>query len=172
MPLTPFLSLNPLNPSVFTYNAANPNAPYAYGRVEIFGGFTSYFFPRRLSDQNANNEIIVGFNPAAPANQSIASIENDVCRRSTISILFAGYNVTTRNQYLLLFALRGALGSPSAQFFVGANLVRTEPLSGDEQVAILLDCPGPGSWVYVYVRRASPASYAAMGFKGMDCYLL
>lgn len=35
-----------------------------------------------------------------------------------------------------------------------------------------LDCPGPGSHVNVYVRVASPIYWAAMGFKGVDCYLL
>ena len=38
MPLTPFFSLNPLSPQAYTYNPANPNAPYAAGYLMTFGG--------------------------------------------------------------------------------------------------------------------------------------
>ncbi len=172
MALQPFFSLTPSRPQAFTYDSANPSAPYASGYLASFGGFTSFASPYRLGDQNTNDEIIVGYDPVDLADQTIGSLINDLRRRCTIQVYFVGYNVTTANQYLLLFALRRVWGSVSAQFFVGADLVRTEQLSGDEQVAILMDTPGSGVTVHVYVRLASPDFFAIMGFQGMDCYLL
>jgi hypothetical protein len=63
-------------------------------------------------------------------------------------------------------------GTPTAQFFVGSNLVRSEDLSGEEQIAILLDVPGDGTGTSITVRLASTSPYVGMGFQGMDCYLL
>ncbi len=172
MALQPFFSLTPSNPYVNSYDAANPSAPYAYAGVTSFGGVTTVSSPYRLGDQNTNDEIILGYNPVDLSDQSIGSTIDDLYRRCTIYVYLTGTNVTTANQYLLLFALRRDAGSVSAQFFVGADLVRTEQLSGDEQVAILFDTPGSGIYTYIYVRLASPDYYARMGFQGMECYLL
>ena len=86
--------------------------------------------------------------------------------------MFYGVKVETDNQFLLLFSIRHVSGKPSAQFFVGANLVRVEEIDDDEQVAIVLDVPGGGIPTYVVVRLASSISDSAFGFKGVDCYLL
>ena len=172
MSLDPFFSLTPNNPLANTYDAANPNAPWAYGYFYSFGGF-SYggFSPYRLQDQSANDEIIVGYDPVAPGDGTINSISDDFYRRCTIYAYFYGTNVATDNQYLLLAQLNG-LYQATAQFFVGTELVREEAISGEEQVAVLMDVPGSGVLVNFYIRLASTSSYASMGFKGLDCYLL
>lgn len=172
MTLEPLFSLRPLNPRVYTYDPAQPDAPYATAYMFSFGGLTKYYVPYRLADQYSNDEITLGYDPADPTDQTISNIINDVYRRSTLQISFRGYNVSTENQYLLLFSLRSIYGTPSAQFFVGTELVRVEELGGEEQVAILLDVPGNAIFTNVYVRLASTAFTASIGFKGMDCYLL
>ena len=170
MALQPFFSLTPLSSYAHTYDAANPAAPYTLAYLNSFGGATGPGW-RDLAYQYNNDEIIVGYDPVDLTDQTIGIVVNDVYRRCSILIRFVGNNVSTENQYLLLFALHG-LEASAAQFFVGADWVRTEPLSRDEQVAILLDCPGSGVYTHVCVRLASAYHYAAMGFKGMDCYLL
>jgi len=172
MALEPFFSLTPVSPTDYTYDPANPNAPYASGYFYAYGGIAFYYSPYRLNDQATNDEIILGYDAVDPAEQNIGSVANDIYKRCAIRVAFAGYNVNANDQYLLLFALRGLSKDVTAQFFVGADLVRAESLSGDEQVAILLDVPGDGSLVYIYVRLASPHYWVQMGFKGMECYLL
>jgi len=176
MALQPFFSLTPASPLTSNYDPANPNAAYATGYLYSYGGHTRAFSPYRLGDQNTNDEIILGFSPVDPTDQNIESAINDIYRRCTIRASFVGHNVTTANQYLLLFALRrlSLFASVSAQFFVGADLVHTEqfPAVGDQQVAILFDTPGSGIYTDIYVRLASQDFDAIMGFLGMDCYLL
>lgn len=174
MTLQPLFSLTPLNPRVYTYDPAHPDAPYALARLTSFGGITSSFNPYRLENQFSNNALILGGDPVDPAEQTISDLSADFYRRCTLRFYFYARNVTTENQYLLLFSLRSYLspGTPGAQFFVGTDLVRSEEVSGQEQVAILLDVPGDGIPVYVYVRLASASPSALLGFQGMDCYLL
>ena len=171
MSLNPFFSLTPNNPYVHTYDAANPNVPYASGYLYSYGGHSARFSPYRLPDQSTNDEIIVGTDPVAPGDQTINSVSDDFYRRCTIYAFFYGNNVATDNQYLLLAQLNG-LSAATAQFFVGTELVREEAISGEEQVAVLMDVPGNGVAVYFYIRLASTYHYARMGFKGLDCYLL
>jgi len=171
MSLNPFFSLTPNNPYANTYDAANPNAPYAYGILHAWGGNSSPHSPYRLPDQLANDEIIVGYDPVAPGDGTINSAVDDLYRRCTIYAYFYGNNVATDNQYLLLAQLNG-LSAATAQFFVGTELVREEAISGEEQVAVLIDVPGSGVGVSFFIRLASATYYARMGFKGLDCYLL
>lgn len=176
MALQPFFSLTASSPFTSTYDPATPSAAYATGYLYSYGGHTRAFSPYRLGDQSTNDEIILGFSPVDPTDQNIESMIDDIYRRCTIRASFAGYNVTTANQYLLLFALRrlSLFASVSAQFFVGANLVHMEEFTGvgDQQVAILFDTPGSGIYTDIYVRLASLDFDANMGFQGMDCYLL
>ena len=72
---------------------------------------------------------------------------------------------TNERSPALLFAIRSYLGSPTAQFFVGTELVRSEEVNGKEQVALLLDAPGDNIPVYVFVRFASISPYEALGFQ-------
>ena len=174
MAVNPFFSLTPTNPYVLTYDGANPTNPYASATLYTYGGITLGNSPSfRLSTQAANDEIFLGFNPVNPTQDlTITDIVNDVYNRSCAQFYFTGVNVSTENQYLLLFSLRAVYGSPTAQFFVGTDLVSTEALNGEEQVAVLLDCPGNNVWMSVYVRVAGPTYYTSMAIKGMDCFLL
>ncbi len=176
MALQPFFSITPSNPFVYTYDAANPRAPYALASLSSFGGVTSGGSPLRLGDQKTNDEIILGHDPMPPAYQTMGLLRSNIYGKCSIKISFYGIHVTTANQYLLLFALRSIRASVFAQFFVGTDFVRMDQLSGDEQVAILIDTLPPrrgrGVYTHIYVRLASLDYWAAMGFQGMECYLL
>lgn len=172
MALETFFSLTPNSPQVCTYNPSNPNAPYTYAHLYSYGGNTKYYGDYRLAGQYNNNEIILGYDPVGLSEQTITNWRNDVARRNAIYFNFYQRNVSSENQFLLLLALRGLDGNPNAQFFIGTDLIRTEPLAGDERVAILMDCLPGDTIVHVYVRLASDTYWAGMGFKGVDCYLL
>jgi hypothetical protein len=175
MSLEPFFSLSPLSPSAITYNAANPSAPHANAYLDTFGGFTRHVSPRTFSDQHSNNQILLGYDPVLDTDQTITTLFDSFYRRCAVSLTFSGHNVSTRNQYLLVFRLARAFGHPTAQFFVGTSFVRSEPLTQSpyDDIAILLDTPGNDFWVYAYVRLAGDFSYYhGFFFKGVDCYLL
>ena len=170
MTLPTFFSVTPSAPSINTYDPANPSAPYAGAWFYTFGGFARYYNPYRIGDQYNNNEIIVGYDAVPLADQDIYS-KGHPYRCCVMKLYFSAYNVSTENQFLLLFELRGLWGPASAQFFVGTDLVDTTELTGVETHAILMDCPGPGG-ISMYVRLASNNWSAAMAFRGVDCYLL
>jgi len=172
MALEPFFSLSPLHPKVYTYNASKPNEPYTSAYLNSYGSIMFTNPPYRLTDQHSNDELILGCDPVDPADQTFADLVTSFYRRNAIRFVFYGYNVSTENQYLLLFSLRKITGTPIVQFFAGTTLVRSEELSGEEQVAILMDVPGNNLWVSVVLRLAAPDYYSMFGFKGMDCYLL
>jgi len=171
MILEPFFSVSPLRPFVNTYDPDHPNAPYAYASMGNFGGSTFHF---NFETQCNNNEIIIGDDPVDPTDQTIGDITADIIRRCAFTFFLRGYNITRENQYLMLFSLR-SYNYPApviAQFFVGWELVSSEPVIGDDQVAILMDVPGDQIFVPVYVRLASTDWYASLGCRGMDCFLL
>ena len=119
---------------------------------------------------------MLAFDPVPDTDQTIANVANDVYRHSAARISFRGTNVSTINQYLLVFRLGRELGSPTAQFFVGTQFVRAEALTQEpyDDVAILLDTPGDNISVYVTVRLAAgPAgTFHGFYFMGVDGYLL
>ena len=123
-----------------------------------------------LRDQYNNDEIILGYD-AVPLTEPLYSSGSNPYQHCMIYLYFSASNVSTENQFLLVFGLRGLWGPAHAQFFVGGQEVGSEELDGDEQHAILLDCPDYG-YVSVLVRLASSSHWAAMAFKGVDCYLL
>lgn len=176
MSLEPFFSLSPLSPYAYTYDAANSNNPYAFAELITFGGFTLSYTPRRLADQHSNDQILLEYDPVPQTDQSIASYVDDFYRHCTARVLFRGTNVSTANQYLLVFRLARDFGAPIAQFFVGTQFVRAEALTASpyDDIAILLDTPGDDVWVTTFVRLAVAGAGASHGFffKGVDCYLL
>lgn len=170
MTLPTFFSVTPRTPYINTYDEANSGAPYTYAYIRTYGGMAFEYNPYRIGDQYNNDEIIVGCDAVLPTDQDLYS-KGHPYRCCVMRLYFGAYNVSTENQFLLLFELRGLWGAPSAQFFVGTDLVDTTELSGVETHAILMDCPGPGE-INMYVRLASNSWNAAMAFRGVDCYLL
>ena len=115
--------------------------------------------------------------PVPTTDQTITSL-SDTIKRCSATFFWNGQNVDVNNQYLLIFRLEGwGFGPPVAQFFVGDTFVLDVelPAPGYNDVAILLDCPGPG-WVYCTVRLAvadtTAHPYSGFFFKGVDCYLI
>ena len=141
MPIESFFSLSPLNPYVNTYDAANPNAPHAVARLSAYGAIHFHYYPNRLENQYSNDEIIIGQN-AVPISDTNLYSSISPGKQCCIYIGFTGYKVTEENQYLLLFDLQERANAPVAQIFVNGELVDTEEVTGIEQHAILLDCPG------------------------------
>jgi len=180
MILEPFFSLNPLNSQIYTYDPANPEAPYAFAQLANYGVITTAqptpAAPFTLENQYNNNEIILGRNPVLPNEQTIIDYQADFHRRCTSSIYIVARNVSPDNQFLLLFSLHSYPLTPApqfAQFFVFTELVRIEEISGDEQIAILLDAGNSNVFYYIRVRLASTLPYRSnLAFRGMDCYLL
>ena len=170
MSLPTFFSISPLNPYYQGYDAANPSAPYANAYSYICGTIVWYYSSRSLAYQHANDMVIMGYDAVPLTNQDLWTPHPYQACMSRI--YFYGVNVNTENQYLLIFELKQIAGTPHAQFFVNNDLVDTVQVTGIEQHAILLDCPGDGSGVSVWVRLASPSWTAAMAFRGVDCYLL
>lgn len=177
MALQTLFSATPLSPWFNTYDPAKPGDLYVWGYIHTYGGLTG---PEECSliffdEQYNNDEIIVGNHAVKLTNQDLWAEGVHPMHQSSIALLFSGHNVSTDNQYLLVFKLRGVLEAPTAQFFAGTDLVDTVEL-GEEihQHAILLDCPGSGRWVSVFVRAAAEDEDrdAAMAFRGVDCYLL
>jgi hypothetical protein len=175
MSLDPFFSITPISVSDFTYNPANADAPYAYANLRTWGGFTMYG-GRSLANQANQDRILLAYDPVPDTDQTLTNWDADVHRHCAARIYFRGYNVSTLNQYLLVFRLGREFGSPTAQFFVGTQFVRAEALTQEpyDDVAILLDTPGDGIAVYVTVRLAAgPAgTYHGFYFMGVDGYLL
>jgi hypothetical protein len=172
MALEPFFSLSAAKPYVNTYNSANPTAPYCRAYLYQFGMVSMYPSSWRLSAQLNNDELIMGYDAVPLADQNLYS-EGHPYKQCVTRIYFHVYNVTTENQFLLMSQLRGIQGTPTAQFFVGSDLVDTEEILGIEQHAILMECPsGPTASISTYIRLASPSWSAAMALKGIDCYLL
>lgn len=175
MDLHPFFSLRPLAPLAFTYEPANPNAPWALAFFETYGGITNIFplLGGTLTDQYNRDEIALGDDPVKLKEDEIWDLVH-LRRHCSIWTYFIGKNVSKDNQYLLLFSLRRIYGSVWVQIFAGLELVRKEKLEGEEQIAILLDSPGDGIPITVGVRLATDnnPAHVAMGFKGMQCYLL
>lgn len=171
MSIPTFFSLSPLNPYSYDYDSARPNAPYAYALCQTFNALVLHSGRWTLANQHLNDRVIMGYDAQPLANQDLWTPHP--FKTCTSMIFIRGYNVSTENQYLLIFELQQISGSEThAQFFVNSDLVDTVQVTGIEKNAILLDCPGDGTLVQVWVRLASPSWTAAMAFRGVDCHLL
>lgn len=166
--LVPFCSVTPMRPSGSTYDAGSPSSPYGTAFLFTYGGYTYYYRDNSLPSQADRDELILKY-AAAPTSEVTVSGIGDLRRYSTAEVRFRGHNVTTAQQYLVLFSVAGV---GSVQIFLGYDLLQTEDLSGDDKIAILLDCPGDGVHVFLYLRLASDDPEAELRFRGMDCYLL
>ena len=172
MPITPFFSLSGMSPFDYQVNPGSPGEPYVRAWLYTGGGATDPGL-QNLWNQHWTNEIIIG-GANVPTSDVTITTPDDWRSHSYIRVRFQGRNVSTENQYLLLYSLRRVNQTidATAQFFVGNNLVDTQEIVGDEQVAILIDCPGDGALINLFVRLASDSSVGTMGFGGVDCFLL
>jgi hypothetical protein len=166
--LVPFCSVTPMQPSGSGYDPASPSSPYGVAGLFTYGGYTYYYGDNSLPSQAERDEIILKYAPAPPSEVTVRGID-DLRRYCTVEVVFRGHNVTTAQQYLALFSVQG---SGTLQIFLGYDLLQTEDLSGDDKIAILMDCPGDGVHVFLFLRLASDDSAAELRFRGMDCYLL
>ncbi len=188
MSVQPFFSLSPINSEINNYDPANTEAPYVFATLSSYGGWTNGFTGNapalaNLGIQCERDEIILGYNSVSPNDQSIDDVVNDVFRRCCIRILVKFENLSADNQVLFVMALRNPISThplavtPHAQFFVNHSFVNTEVLAtvSYERVSILMmDAPTNGVFTDITIRlaaeRGTPLS--ALGFGGVDCYLL
>lgn len=167
------VTLTPLKPRDNSYDPANPDAPYGTGFLFSNGGITSVHPRHSLSGQAAADEIVLGRDPVSLADKTIQALDKDIDRRSAITCVLKGHNISEDNQYLMIFSLEGeAAPFPTAQFFVGTDLIRAEEIDGKHQVALLMDVPGNSTFVVVYVRLASESMHSALIFKSLSVSLL
>ncbi|MHC4956301.1 MAG: hypothetical protein ACYTGZ_20865 [Planctomycetota bacterium] len=175
MSLDPFFSLTPRSPQYNGYNPSAPTEPYAYAYLYAYGVHTYSGSGLSLEEQHANDELMVAYNPVLDSNQTVAGYGDDVRRRSAVLVSLRGINVSTVNQYLLVFRLAKRIGSPIAQIFMGTQFVRAETLTASpyDDIAILVDVPGNEVWTFPIVRLATTTNeYRGFLFKGVDGYLL
>ena len=173
MSLTPAFTLSALNPSYSGYDPANPGLPYISAQFYALGAYIGAVGHLTLPGQVANDEIIIGYDPVNRWDESITT--PDKLRQCVISVSFWAYNTTAGNQFLLIFGLKNEGDNPWAQFFVNQAWQRTERITGDEQVAILLDHPGGTGTKYyqVDVRLATEDfQLQRLGFTGLNGYIL
>ena len=174
MTLTPFFNLSPNNPYIYTYDSTQPNDPYVYARLTTYGGWTTSYDPNTLPAQHTNDEIILGLDPADPADENdITNYWDDVYRRSAAYFYVGTYNVPAASQLLLVFGFRGRTAA-NIQFFIGPDFVRSEPIryNTDETVALTIDIPTTNFGVAVYARLASASWGARVGVLGVTGYLI
>ena len=171
MCLTPFFSLTPNAPWAHAYDATQPQAPYGFASLLTFGGMTTPGPAHSLPAQSANDKITVGWNAVLPTDLSMNTFAH-ITQRCGLWLIFTGYNVDARNQYLVVFRLKG-LDQTSAQFFIGFDYLDSRPLTLTEgRHAILIDCPGNGVAINLYVRLASPSAWDHMEIMGVDCCIV
>jgi len=178
MPIEPFFSLSPNSPRPYTYDPAHPTSPYAYAFLIAYGGVTFEDSTYSLPGQFTNNEILVGPIGVDPADHTIGPSSGLFYNGPVFLVRFAGFNVPSGSQYLLLMQLNGVFPT-NAQIFVGTHFIGDYYIDGTEQLAILIDVPVPSDPYYPYlsliIRAAVGApieNLAALGFRGLDCYLL
>lgn len=169
MPLPSFISLSTNNPHYYGYDASNPTAPYGYGTLKTYGGHASGTY-WGIGGQASRDETLLRYSPSDPTVKTIGSLATGIYEKSSVGLYLDGFNTPPEGQYLIVLGLRHYSGSVTAQIFVNTDLVREEPLTGTEQIAILTDNPGTG--IFVYVRVASDNYYAGMIFEGAEVYLL
>jgi hypothetical protein len=171
MCLSPFFSVTPNAPYAYTYDANQPQAAYAYAALLTFGGFTVHGAPHGLSEQFANNAIAVGYDAVLPADVVMTKFD-DISQRCGLWLNVIGYNVDATNQFLVVFRLKG-LDQASAQFFIGYDYLESHPLTITEgRHAILIDCPGDGIAINLFVRLESPEAWHHMEILGVECCLV
>lgn len=173
MPLQTFFSVTPVKPYFYNMYDVEEGAPHANAYFYTYGGKTGPSRPWRLIDQAKNDEIIIGFNAVPTNNQDIWAGVSPY-QANTIQFSFAGYNVSTENQYLLIFQFIGKALHASVQFFLSDVFLDMVEIEHGvvEQHAMLLDCPGHNEWVHMWIRLAAPTPWSEIGFHGVDCHLL
>lgn len=176
MALEPFFSLTPSIPDVYTYDPANPDAPYVHAQLCSNGGVTYPSYSWSLSDQLSKDEIILGGITTDANDQVLDSVDD--FSGAYASIIIDAQNVSTNNQYILIIALNG-YWSTTAQIFVDFDHKKSVGILRDEQIALVMDVPtrrdvsgiGPSNFNLIMVRCAShQPGGAVMGFKGLTCY--
>ncbi len=142
-----------------------------YGGYSSGAGFFGGSSP--LPWQVDNDELVIGLDPADPGdNSDITDLDAQIRRRCAFRLLMVGHNVRSDHQYLIVFGFHKRSGPAVAQFYVGAEWVRSEPIDDKyENVALLLEAPGPGSLV-VYARLASSVQNSALGLTGIEGFVI
>jgi hypothetical protein len=164
MPLTPKFTLTPLNPYSNSYDNVNEEYTH-YAYLKCFGAYVHFTLTKNLPAQYNENKIVLGCIPIdTPAS---TDFPYPYYKHSCAYISFKT-NATTEDQYLLVYTLKGS-GNARAAFFINGNLVRSEQIDGEENIAILVDCPESQTWWYSYIFLEGGG---ILEFKTLECYVL
>jgi hypothetical protein len=135
--------------------------------MNIYGAIVPSDF--HIGWQYNYNQVVIGGDPVDPLDTApLTDFEAQVRRRSAIHVSVRRYaGADPGVQHLLVFGIDRDYGwwgnqviSPSVQFFVGSDWVRTETIENYvETVGILMDDPGDpamSSYFDVVMRLAGP----------------
>ncbi len=175
MPIELFFSLTPKEPRWDTrYTAHPPDAPNTWASLVTVGGYTA---PNRLEleRQYEDDEILLGPDAVAADNTGAGPLD-DRARHCGAFITWNPNNVVDSNQYLVIFRLRYTGGGtiPVAQFFIGEDLIRTDPITSDpyDEVGFVIEAPG-SNMIHTWVRLASEnGRQTRIYFKRFECWLI
>jgi len=175
MALVPEFSVSAVNPYVSGYSGSG--TPYLSGYLLSYGGFTSYYSPYSIDAQHSGDELIIGYDPVDPADESdLASYNDDVYRRCVFRLVVGADDVRADHQFLFVFGFTNPVTfyPAVAQFFVGTEWIRSDPIDDPtETVALLVDSPGDGStFLNIFVRLAAESQYARIGLTGIEGFIL
>ena len=128
MALTPAFAVSPAVPFDSGYDPASPDAPYAYGWLNSYGGLTYGNPPYRLPDQAANDELFLGLAAADPSDENnITNYVDQISRRNVVRLELGLENLKGDEQILLVYGLR-QYSNAVAQFFLGEEFIQAYPI--------------------------------------------
>ena len=167
MPLSPTFSLTPRNPSTASWNSEIGDYNH-YATLHCLGVFLGAYHNDNLNHQYDHDKArlkCIGINIPAPITMP------DLFWKHSVALLGFKTKATTEDQYLLIFHVRGMYGARAA-FYINGNLVRSEEVDGDETIAILVDCPAPQTWWWVYMFCEGTEYIPALELKEIECHIL
>lgn len=152
-------SLTPLEPHKYLWDSANSRYEY-YAYIMHYGAYIGFGNYSLETIYNRNEVYLACNNVGYPFPDPFPS---DWYERAVARLRFTT-DAPTDEQHLVLFHVNcyGMIG-----VYLNGNLVREEDCDGDETIAVIVDCPGPGVYDTMYIV---PPYYAWI--KGVDCYVI
>lgn len=160
MPLNPTFSVTPVHPWDRLYDYGKSIWKH-YGLLQCFGVFLNGSGYQTLAQQYSQDKAVLRFSPLPntttfPSNWTTYSVAR----------LYFVTDAGVDNQYLLLYHVSG---SAKVAFFLNGNHLRTEQVSGEEYIALLVDCPPSQTRWNAYMFLID-GGYVEL--KGIECYVL
>ncbi|MGD8505174.1 MAG: hypothetical protein PVF15_00740 [Candidatus Bathyarchaeota archaeon] len=168
MSLPATFEVTPRKPFVSLYDSVKAVWKYV-AFLDCYGVIYAYWSPRSLTSQYGKNEaFLIGsrsIGTPAPATMPSPYYHYSVAR------LMFRTDGTADDQYLLMFHLSSRSAGRAAIYVNGVLANREDVTRLDEKTSILMPCPGPQRYSYIYLFRET-GLYNELSLKGIECYLL